>query len=430
MWASTNPITGEPANVPRTLVDPDRNNFAPRFGFAYLLTPKTTVRGGYGIFYNSNFTWETSSARGNWPYSVSQSKESMNRDFPDTPLENVFPGTLDLATVPPDVQHSMSRHQRVGYMQQWNLNIQRELSTGLVLDVGYVGSKGTKLSAFFNANVARPGPGPVGPRRPFQNVGGFSEDKSIANSSYNGVTVKLEKRLSSNLNFLANYAYSRFIDLCSLFGCASPQDAYNIKESYGLSELHNKHIFSFGYITNLPFGPGQRLGGNAKGVAAAIIGGWQLNGITTYRSGRPFDLRLAFDNTNDGQRGGSQVLRPNVAGDPFPSGFNKTAGKYFNTDAIVVPPEFTYGTSGRNPLIGPSLQTWDFGLFKNIRVTEKTRFQFRAELFNAFNNVNFSNPTGNGNSMGPQGAATPGFGQISSTVTEQRQIQFGLKYIF
>jgi len=420
MWASTNPITNQPANAPRTLVDPDRNNFAPRFGFAYLLHSKTTVRGGYGIFYNANFTWETSSSRGNWPYSVSQSKEGMNRDVADTPIENVFPDTLDLATVPPDVQHSMSRHQRVGYMQQWNLNVQHELANGLLLEVGYVGSKGTKLSSFFNANVATPGPGDVKPRRPFQNVGGFSEDKSIANSSYNGMTVKLEKRLSNNVNFLANYAFSRFIDLCSNFGCPSPQNSYNIRQDYGLSDLQNKHIFTFGYITNLPFGPGQRFGGNMKGVAAAILGGWQFDGITTYRTGRPFSVQLNFDNQNDGQRSFNQ--RPDVIRDPQPSGLNQTPAQWFDTSAFAVSAPYTYGNLGKNTLIGPSLQTWDFGLFKNIRVTEKTRFQFRAELFNAFNNVNYSNPSATlGNS---------GFGQISSTATEQRQIQFGLKYIF
>jgi hypothetical protein len=113
-----------------------------------------------------------------------------------------------------------------------------------------------------------------------------------------------------------------------------------------------------------------------------------------------------------------------VAGDPFPSG---SPQKYFNTAAFVIPPEFTYGNAGRNPIIGPSLQTWDFGLFKNIRVSEKSRFQFRVEMFNAFNNVNFSNPNA---SMGSQGSDTPGFGEISGTTTNQRQIQFGLKYIF
>jgi hypothetical protein len=156
MWASENPITGEPANVPRTLVDPDRNNFAPRFGFAYLLHPKTTVRGGYGIFYNANFTWETSSARGNWPYSISQSYEGMNRDFPTQPLDSVFPPTLDESQIPPDVQHSMSRHQRVGYMQQWNLQVQHSLGRSRVVEVGYVGSKGTGLYAARNNEYLPP----------------------------------------------------------------------------------------------------------------------------------------------------------------------------------------------------------------------------------------------------------------------------------
>lgn len=424
-FASANPITGQPANAPSTLVNPDRNNFAPRFGLAYLLTPKTTVRLGYGVFYNSNFTWETSSARGNWPYSVSQSREGMNRDFPDSPVTNVFPGTLDLKTVPPDVQHSMSRNQRVGYMQQWNLHVQRELSSGLVLEVGYVGTKGTKLSSFFNANVARPGPGPVQPRRPFQNVGGFSEDKSIANSSYHGMTVKMEKRMSANVNFIANYSYSRFIDLCSVFGCASPQNSFNIKADYAPSDLHNTHIFTWGYVTNLPFGKGQRFGGNLTGAANAVVGGWQLNGITTLRSGRPFNVILNFDNQNDGQRSGHQ--RPNVIRDPQPSGFNGTQTKWFDTAAFAIPAPYTYGNLGRNALYGPGLQTWDFGLFKNIPITEGSRLQFRAEFFNAFNNVNFGNPNG---SIGQQGASTPGFGQISGVVTNQRQIQFGLKYLF
>jgi hypothetical protein len=425
MWASKNPITGQEANAPRTLVEPDRNNFAPRFGLAYLLTPKTTVRLGYGVFYNSNFTWETSSARGNWPYSVSQSFEGLNRDQPDRPVKNVFPATLDETQIPPDVQHSMSRHQRVGYMQQWNLHVQRELSSGLVLEAGYIGSKGTKLSSFFNANVATPGPGPVAPRRRFQNVGGFSEDQSVANSSYHGVTMKLEKRLSTNGNLLANYSYSRFIDLCSLFGCAPPQNSFNYRADYGPSDLHNKHIFSMGYITNLPFGPGQHFGSNLRGAAAAIVGGWQINGITTMRSGRPFSVTLNFDNQNDGQR--SQNQRPNVIRDPQPSGFSGTQTKWFDTAAFAIPAPYTYGNLGRNTLYGPALQTWDFGLFKNISVTEKTRLQFRAELFNAFNNVNFSNPN---SSIGAQGAATPGFGEISSTATPQRQIQFGLKYLF
>jgi TonB dependent receptor-like, beta-barrel len=214
MWASTNPITGEPANAPPTLIDPIRTNFAPRFGVAYLLTPKTTVRGGYGIFYNSNFTWETSSGRAAWPYAVSENKSGMNSQFPLEPLqlvETVFADTFDPAQVAPDVQHTMSRGQKVGYMQQWNLHIQRELSTGLLLEVGYVGSKGTKLSSFASANDALPGPGPVQPRRPFPDVGPFQENQSNANSHYHGLTTKLEKRFSNSLTLLANYAFSKYV---------------------------------------------------------------------------------------------------------------------------------------------------------------------------------------------------------------------------
>jgi hypothetical protein len=232
--------------------------------------------------------------------------------------------------------------------------------------------------------------------------------------------MKLEKRLSANLTFLANYSYSRFIDLCSLFGCASPQNAYNINSDYGPSDLHNKHIFSLGYTTNLPFGPGQRFGGSSSGVAGAIIGGWQLNGITTFRSGRPFGTQLNFDNQNDGQRGFNQ--RPDVIRDPQPSGSEGTVSKWFDTSAFVVPAPYTYGNSGKNNIYGPSLQTWDFGLFKNFKITERSRIQFRTEFFNAFNNTNYANPA---NVLG-----NAGFGQISSTVSEQRQIQFGLKYIF
>jgi len=291
--------------------------------------------------------------------------------------------------------------------------------------MGYVGTKGTKLSSFFNANVANPGPGPVQPRRPFQNVGGFSEDKSIANSSYHGFTAKMEKRMSANANFIANYSYSRFIDLCSVFGCPSPQNSFNIKADYAPSDLNNTHIFTLGYVTNLPFGRGQRFGAGMSGAANAIIGGWQVNGITTLRSGRPFNVTLNFDNQNDGQR--SEHQRPNVIRDPQPSGFNGTELKWFDTTAFAIPAPYTYGNLGRNALVGPRLQTWDFGLLKNIRITERSRLQFRAEFFNAFNNVNFSNPNA---SIGSQGADTPGFGEISGVVTNQRQIQFGLKYLF
>jgi hypothetical protein len=424
MWASRNPITGEPANGPPTLIDPVRTNFAPRCGIAYLLTPKTSVRAGYGIFYNSNFTWETSSGRGNWPYAISEGRSGLNSQFPLEPLQpvgTVFADTLDPSEVAPDVQHTMSRRQKVGYMQQWNLHVQRELGRGLLLEVGYAGTKGTKLSAFLNANDAPPGPGPVQPRRPFPNVSPFQENQSNGNSHYHGLTLKLEKRLSSNISLLANYAFSKSLDPGSSFGGgAHPQNKLNFRAELGYSDFHSYHIFSSGYVADLPFGPGKRYLNSLRGASAWLVGGWQVSGITALRSGRPFNITLNFDNANIGQS--TLSLRPDLVGEAYPHGFKRTPQHWFNTAAFAVPPPYTFGNLGRNALLGPGFQSWDFGVFKNIPIGEGVRLQFRSEFFNAFNNVNFGNPAGV--------LGNPDFGQISTTVSPQRQIQFGLKLIF
>ncbi len=407
MWASRNPITGEPANAPPTLVDPVRTNFAPRFGIAYLLTPETTIRAGYGIFYNSNFTWETSSGRGNWPYAISEGRSGINSQFPLEPLqpvEIIFAKTIDPAKVAPDIQHTMSRRQRVGYMQQWNLHIQRELTKGLLLEVGYVGTKGTKLSAFLNSNDALPGPGPVQPRRPFPNLSPFQENQSNGNSRYHGLTMKLEKRLSRSLSLITNYAFSKSLDQGSSFGGgAHPQNKLDFRAELGYSDFHSYHIFSSGYVAELPFGPGKRYLNGLRGLPAKLVGGWQISGVTALRSGRPFNIILNFDNANIGQS--SLSLRPNLLGDAYPEGFRSIPAQWFNTTAFGVPSPYTFGNLGRNALLGPGFQSWDFGVFKNIPIREGVRLQFRSEFFNAFNNVNFGNP---GGILG-----NPDFGQIS-----------------
>ncbi len=413
-----------PPNAPPTLIDPIRTNLAPRFGIAYLLTPKTTVRGGYGIFYNSNFTWETSSGRAAWPYAISETESGMNSQFPLVPLqpvETVFGDTFDPAQLSPDVQQTMSRRQKVGYMQQWNLHIQRELGQGLLLEVGYVGTKGTKLSTFSSANDALPGSGPVQPRRPFPNLGPFQENQSTGNSHYHGLTTKLERRFSSSLSLLANYAFSKSLDQGSSFsGRAQPQNKLDLRAEMGYSDFHSYHIFSSGYIVELPFGPGKRYLNGLRGVPAKLVGGWQVSGITTLRSGRPFNIILNFDNANIGRVGPS--LRPDLIGEVYPSGFRSTPSKWFNTAAFAVPPPYTFGNLGRNALLGPGFLSWDFGVYKNIPIQENIRLQFRSEFFNAFNNVNFGGPAGILGNLD--------FGQISSTASPQRQIQFALKLIY
>jgi len=422
IWAATNPITGEAANTFPTVIHPDRNNWAPRAGFAYLLDSKTTVRAGYGWFYNTNFLWEAQGIRGNWPFAISETKTNLNATTIDSPLRTTFspqtstgPGT----NVPPDAQHIAGRNRRVSYMQQWNLHLQKEVAGGLVLEAGYVGTKGSKASIFANANTAPPGPGAVQPRRPFPQLGPTSLMTDIASSIYHGLQLKAEKRFSQGLAFLGSYTFSRNINTGGdgFSMSASPQDPTCIECERALSAFHRTNIFAMNFVYELPFGKGKQFGSDLGGAANHILGGWQFNGIITASSGQPINVTIPRDIANIGARSISQ--RPNVSGNPNIS--NPTSTRWFDTSVFSQPAPFTYGNAGRNIITGPSNQTWTLGFYKNFMIREPHSLQFRVEMFNAFNNVNFNNPTTNFDS--------PNLGRIFGSAPA-RQIQFGLKYYF
>ena len=200
VWAGPNPITGEAPNTTPTFIEPDKNNWAPRIGLAYLFGQKTTIRTGYAIFYGSNIAWEGNHMRGNYPLCGGSGSCRLTDPirFP-IPTDNAFP-PIDPATVPPSAQHTARRDNRMPYVQQWNFGIQHQLVDDLVFEVNYVGSKGTRLSSFISGNDPRPGPGDIQPRRPYpQHLGAFSENRSEATSSYHGMTVRVEKRFSKGL---------------------------------------------------------------------------------------------------------------------------------------------------------------------------------------------------------------------------------------
>jgi hypothetical protein len=417
MWASTNPITGQPPNVRPQIADPRYKNFAPRVGFAYRVAPNTTIRSSYGIFYNSNYSWEWSSSRGGWPFSVSDQLSGLNLPgSPLVPTEGLFQ-TFDPATSTPQDQHTVSRDLKTPYMQNWNFGVEHQFAQDVLLEINYQGSKGTHLSSFLNSNDAPPGPGDPNPRRTWPFAGAFSELKNIATSRYSALTVKVEKRFSKGFSVLGSYAWSHSIDLNSEFGGTSPQNDFCIKCDLGDSGFDQRHVFNASYIYIVPGGS------SSNRFIKYVLGGWEIAGITTAESGRPFNIGINFDNANNGARSNSQ--RPNLIGNPFPSGFQQTygpGGSFFNTAAFAVAPQYTFGNLGRNALHGPAFYNTDVGGFKNFNLTERLRLQFRAEFFNAFNNVNFDNP-----------ASTFGnndFGSITSTVNSQRQIQFALKLLF
>jgi hypothetical protein len=415
-WTATNPITGQAANAPESISDPEYLNFAPRVGFAYRIRPRTVIRSAYGIFYNSNFGWEWSTGRGNWPFSISDNVTGINLPGVAPSRADQLFGSFDPTRVRPTAQHTISRDLSMPYMQNWNFGIEQQITQSLLVELNYQGAKGTHLSSFLSTNDPPPGPGDPNARRPYPAAGALSELKMIGTSKYQGLTAKVEQRFWRGLTYLATYAFQKNIDLNSQFGGTSPMDNRDIRASMGPSDFDQTHVFNSGFSWMIP-------SGDLRGVARHVLGGWQATGIVTLETGRPLNITLPQDIANVGARGNFQ--RPNLVGDPFPDGWTKTygpAGLYFNPAAFASPPLYTFGNLGRNALRGPGFKNFDLGLFKNFFITEQVRLQFRGEAFNAFNHVNFSNP---GSSFG-----TPNFGRSTGTQNNQRSIQLGLKLYF
>ncbi len=428
LWDGVNPITGEGPNVRRGIVEPDNNNFAPRVGMAYRLGEKTTVRSGFGVFYMTNYLWEAQGVRGNWPFAISENFSNLNDRGPVSLVETTFTPDLDVqmgSTVAPNAQHIVPRNNRTSYTMQWNFHVQRQLAEDLMVELGYVGTRGVKLSTFSNVNTAPAGPGEVQPRRPLPQYGPLSEMGNQATSIYHGLQFKIEKRFSDGLSFRGNYAWGKTIDVLGA-GFSASQTAQNPLDILGdraLSDLHRAHTFTFDYVWQLPFGRNQAIGSGWSKAIDTVLGGWQLTGIVTASSGPPVNTSVPRDIANIGGRVLAQ--RPNLVGDPY-GGVSGAPEEYFNLDAFAEPAPFTFGNFGRNVLIAPGLFQFDAGLFKNFRLNERVGLQFRSEYFNAFNNVNFGKPNGNFDA----GAGV--FGSIGGLAPQQfaRQIQFGLKIIF
>jgi Carboxypeptidase regulatory-like domain/TonB dependent receptor-like, beta-barrel len=423
IWAGRNPVTGEGPNTIPTIVPPDRNNFAPRFGLAYVLNNRSTVRGGYGIFYNSNFLWEGQGVRGNWPYAISEALTALNTAQPASPWKTTFTPDLDVqpgSAVAPSAQHIVDRRNRVGYSQQWNLHVQHELARDLLVEAGYVGTKGTKLSIFLSGNDPEPGPGDPNLRRPHESVGSVSLMTAVATSSYHGLQLKVEKKFVQGLGILACYTFSKAMSIGGDgFGMsASPQNSRDLSADRALSAFHRQHNFVMSYVYEFPFKSRSHGESVWATLGAHLLEGWEVNGITTARTGQPIGVAIPRDIPNIGSRG--YVVRPNLVADPHLA--NPTSVAWFDQAAFDEPDAYHFGSAGRNILVGPGTYNWTFGLFKNVDFQERQkRVQFRIETFNLFNRVNLSNPDTNFDSTT--------FGQVLAAAPA-RQVQFGLKYLF
>lgn len=417
-------IAGE--DVSRTAgIKTDTNNLAPRFGFAFTVNPLTTVRGGYGIFYDTvpmfaqlrPFPFLTTYGR---VPSTFVPENRMSEGFPPTDFDiaknaaNPF-GTID--AVPFD--------NPLAYIQQFNLNVQRSLTSDLALTVAYVGTMGRKLRWVYDENIPEPGQGAVQPRRPYfgviPNVVGLQVNHAEASSTYHSLQVSAEKRFSAGLSFLASYTWAHWIDnAISEAGYGSqgpnPQNIRNRRAERGNDPADIRHRLVYSWIYELPVGEGKRWL-NSQDLAARILGGWQINGITTLQSGLPFTVVVASAVTNTGT--GNRADR---IGNGTLTRSQRTPDRFFDTAAFKSPALLTFGNSGRDILFGPGLVNFDFSLFKNIRLGESRSLQFRSEFFNLFNTPQFGLPDGT--------LGVGSFGKISSLAGEMRQIQFSLKFLF
>lgn len=407
----------------RSLVEADKANFAPRLGFAWTptLSGTTVIRGAYGIFYSGQEI--RTAAPLQLAYNLPFFYEPQFVSDGVTPVITVgqgFPSLNPSQAIDPGVT-SVDSHLHTPYYQTWNLAVQHSLPASISLEVAYAGSKGTHLQGVVDPNQVRiPGPGDIQSRRPYPQFGGFTAMTDIASSTYHALQVKAEKRTTHGLYFLSAFTYSKAINDLPEICCAAPfaQNSYDLAAEKGRADFDQtlRWVLSFDY--ELPFArAGQHLGNS---VMEAALGGWHLGGIYTLASGFPFSPYINDDTSNTGTQG---IPRPNQLRNGNLPRDQRTPIHWFDVNAFAAPSGFAFGNAGRNVLIGPGQNVFDWSLRKEFTLTERQRLEFRSEFFNAFNHPNFAQP----DNFIDDGSSA---GQITSLAIPMRQIQFGLKYSF
>ena len=407
--------------------DNDKNNLAPRLGFAWRATKRTVLRGGAGVIFARADSIQTQWSRGfnQAPDFIEIGFGTLDRITPRLILKDGFPAvTLPATAVPGPAAVGIdapSRYLPTQYSQQWFFDIQRELPFDTLITGGYAGNGTRQMIVGMNYNLPydlAPSAVPIANRRVWPFYTAVNRQQAMANLSYNALLMKVEKRFSKGLTFLSAYTWSHTIDNGDEVG---NNDGVGVLQPWNrqlnrgnaLTDVRHNLVFSGSY--ELPFGRGKTYLANAPRVVDAMLGGWQFGGIFSRVSGLPFTVGTAGGITN---AGGAD--RPNRLGDgTLTSG--RSIDRWFDTSAFAVQPNFTYGNSGRNILQGPALKNIDFSLAKSFQVTEKWRLQFRAEAFNASNTPYFGLP---GTTIGQ-----PGVGTINSA-GEPRRVQFGLKLVW
>jgi len=405
------------AGIGRSQVRLDTNNFAPRFGLAYQVTGKTVIRIGSGIFYGRDENLGVARRLEDNPPYVSAATFQGTTAAPALLLQNGFPpNALSLAGTGFNANttvNSFPFNFPVPYVEQWNINVERQLNGNFVAQLGYTGSEAHKLPEVVNVNQPFPGSGSVNSRRPFQGVGVIDFYGPLVNSTYNALIAKLQRQFSKGLSVTVSYTYGHSIDGGRNNNDSSdnaPQNVRALQADKGSSNFDVRHRFVLSGFYQLPFG-------KSPGFVNRLIRDWQLSGIYSAQTGQPLTITLSTDPSNT-----STTAHPNrIASGNLPAD-QRSVSHWFNTSAFTVPNCVCFGNSGRMIIAAPGFENLDLSIIRDFYLRERFRLQFRAESFNLMNHPNLGVPnTAIGNAR---------VGTITTTINPERQNQFALKLYF
>jgi Carboxypeptidase regulatory-like domain len=456
--------------VPSTLVPWDKTDIAPRFGLAYQALEKTVVRLGYGIFYGGEENQGGSPNRGEGvPFNetVNLQRTSGVSSFigvsdPNCPGCNYFPGGLtsgyptNVFTLPAPVSfRGVQKDFRNPLVHKWNFIVQRELPGNMSLELGYVGNHqarqlilwnsdpcpnlGTTNTSTFSCDNTRIVQGPPGTAI----IGsGLSTTSTFGYGNYHAFTAKVEKRYSNGLYLLSSYTYGHVLansgtplSGATNFGTPNP---LNFASAYSSAAWDIRHNFTTAFNYDLPVGTGKKFLGSTSRAVNTVIGNWSVNGILTLRTGQPYTISGTNCLGNWGKCmpdfvGSSPNLAPSSGRSPG------TNGQWFDITGYTVAAPLTGGSLGLQSNTGPPTRTLDFSIFKDFRLTERFRVQFRSEFYNIANTPQFSTPDANlSDAKIPAGAngsaavnGNGNFGKVlGANVGTERHIQFSLRLQF
>jgi TonB dependent receptor len=439
-------VAGDPG-VPDSIINAEWLKFSPRVGFAFdpQGNGKMSIRGGYGIFADTPRLVAYNIFPGRQPFSIGTTvSDPYSLTDPYNGNENVANALLQYSRgvplgntsyqfVTPVPISSVAPGFTNGYAQQWNFNVQREIIKSFVLTAAYVGTKGTHLEIPEELNGApyipgncsagqygltAPGPcstsGNINQRRIYQPFSIIETLEANGNSTYNAMQLTLKKAFGAGYSILASYTFSKFIDMASDDGhgstSSSATDPFDWFYDRGTADNNRSQRFTTSFIWQVP------AFSHARGFRKAVLGGWQLNSILLLQSGVPFSVLAGVNRSLSGGAGDRADL---IGSGPVPIYGN--VSEYFDTARFALPALGTFGTAGRNILVGPGYADMDMSAFKSFRMTESKSLTLRWEVFNLFNRANFGNPSGT--------LSSAAFGQITSA-NDPRIMQAGLKFIF